>query len=115
METPTTSAALAVAPITSLSPKRAVMIDDRTDALLNEVADDYMNDPVPTSRSARRRSGRGAHATAGTGRSTRRFTPITCTVCQVTYISAPALSPSVSPAGWVCGVCLQDLLVDPPA
>ena len=115
METPPTSAALAVAPITSLSPKRAVMISDLTDAVLKDVADAYVNDPVGTSRSAGRRAGRSAHPTAGTARSTRRFPPITCTVCQVTYITAVALSPSISPEGWVCGLCLQDLVVDPPA
>lgn len=114
METPTTSAALAVVPITSLSPKRAVMIDQLTDVILNEGSDAYMSDPVPTSGPARRLARRGAHATSGTGRSTRRCPPITCTMCRVTYITAVALPPSVSPEDWVCGVCLQDLLGDPP-
>ena len=114
METPPTSVSRAVAPITSLSPKRAVMIDDLPDALFNEVADACADDPVLASRPARRRAGRGAHATAGTGHPTRRFPPRTCTVCQVTYITAVALPPSVSPEEWVCGVCLQDPRVDPP-
>ena len=79
METPVPSAALASAPITSVSPKRAVMIDDRA-----ELSD-----------SARKRS---AHP-AGSGRRSAR-----CATCQVTYI-AMALPPSAITEGWVCDVC----------
>ncbi len=114
METPPTSAAHAVAPITSLSPRRVVMIDDLMDVVLDEVADENVSHPANTPRSTRRRAGVAGRSTAGSGPSTRRCPPITCTNCQVTYMTTVALPPSVSPEGWVCDVCLRDLLMDAP-
>jgi hypothetical protein len=37
----------------------------------------------------------------------RRFPPITCTVCRITYLT-PGLQASSPPADWVCSVCLAD-------
>lgn len=110
METPLTSAAPAADPITSLAHKRAVMIDDLTDVLLDGITD---ADPLEPAHPARQRAGRRTRATARSSDSNRECPPITCTACRVTYIATVALPASVSPEGWICGGCLGDLLIDP--
>jgi hypothetical protein len=45
----------------------------------------------------------------------RRTPPITCSACDVTYLTGVALPSSVPAAHWVCATCLGDLLGSEPA
>jgi hypothetical protein len=44
----------------------------------------------------------------------RRTPPITCTACDVIYLTAVPLPAAVTPDHWICGGCLRELLGPDP-
>jgi hypothetical protein len=111
MEAPSIVAAPAVIEITSIAPKRAVMIDNLTEVLLDDFADASMDRLAHPSQPSRSRTRRRTQTRFGaTDRPGHRCPPITCSTCRVTYLTGVDLPASVSPDGWVCGVCLGDPL-----
>jgi hypothetical protein len=111
MEAPSMSPAPAVIGITSVAPKQAVMIDNLTKVILDGDADASMDRLAHPSHPSRLRTRRRTQARfRSADHRTRRCPPITCSTCRVTYLTVVGLPASVSPEGWVCGVCLGDLL-----
>jgi hypothetical protein len=106
------SPAPAIAGITSIAPKRAVMIDDLTKVGLDGAADSSTEHLADPSRPSRVRSRRRTKAKFGAAEGLARLcSPITCSTCRVSYLTVVGLSESDSPNGWVCAVCGDHLEV----
>ena len=103
METPATSSA---APITSLAPKRAVMIDDLSRALFERVNDGGDTDPVDAWRS-NHGDGRRSRTARGEDRAPHRKT-LTCTSCHIVHIGTSVDAAEATGTDWVCPTCTVD-------
>lgn len=99
MEAPTTSSTQA---ITMVAAKRAVMIDNLTQAI-NADPELSQDDRVhPAFGSSTRRPRTRSSAAGGSA-------PITCSNCRMTYLPSAVPPASPAPRGWVCDGCEQTL------
>ncbi len=103
MEAPTTSAASAV---TMIAPKRAVMIDHLSRAILNDQSSlDLTAHPSESARArpvAKRRT-----KLPSQDRAVRESGPLTCSTCQITYLPSAVPTLTVAPEDWDCDRCAR--------
>ena len=106
METPAISVASTG---TMFAPKRAVMIDDPTRAIIR-LADTDPEALAHPSQAARAKRGQRTRTKSVPGdRVVPEESPITCSTCRVIYLPSAIPPASASTEGWICDNCQRTL------
>ena len=106
METPATSVASTA---TMIAPKRAVMIDDPTRAIIHLADTDPEALAHPSQAARARRGHRKPTKSVPSDQAVPEKAPVTCSTCRITYLPSAIPPASVLSEGWVCDICQRTL------
>jgi hypothetical protein len=97
-----------------IAPKRAVMIDHLSRAILNDIAQPSPEQTGHASESDRARAvARRRTKFSSRGRPLRQSRPLTCSTCQIAYLPTAVSPPTVALEDWACDRCRAGIEVTP--
>ena len=106
METPATSVASTA---TMIAPKRAVMIDDPTRAIIHLAGTDRDVLAQPSQAARAKRGQRRRTKSEPVDLTVPEKAPVTCSACRMTYLPSAIPPDSTTHGNWACDICHQNL------